>query len=141
MGSELLSCVQLFMTLWAAAHQAPLSPWDFPSRNTGVGCHFLLCGIFLTQGSNLCLSVLCWQVDSLPLNYLGSAMGRMAEITEGSVCFACNICASYFLFIQKYLLLTCLGWWRIPKININSFLFGGSSILVEEIRQLWCCYL
>ena len=27
-------------------------PWDFPGRNTGVGCHFLLPGIFLTQGSN-----------------------------------------------------------------------------------------
>ena len=26
---------------------------DFPSKNTGVGCHFLLQGIFLTQGSNL----------------------------------------------------------------------------------------
>ena len=24
----------------------------FPSKNTGVGCHFLLQGIFLTQGSN-----------------------------------------------------------------------------------------
>ena len=27
-------------------------PWDFPGRNTGVGCHFLLQGIFLTQGLN-----------------------------------------------------------------------------------------
>ena len=24
--------------------------WDFPGRNTGVGCHFLLQGIFPTQG-------------------------------------------------------------------------------------------
>ena len=27
-------------------------PWDFPGKNTGVGCHFLLPGIFPTQGSN-----------------------------------------------------------------------------------------
>ena len=27
----------------------------FQARNTGVGCHFLLQGIFLTQGSNSCL--------------------------------------------------------------------------------------
>ena len=27
--------------------------WDFPGKNTGVGCHFLLQGIFLTQGWNL----------------------------------------------------------------------------------------
>ena len=26
--------------------------WDFPGNNTGVGCHFLLQGIFPTQGSN-----------------------------------------------------------------------------------------
>ena len=28
-----------------------LCPWDFPGKNTGVGCHFLLQGIFPTQGS------------------------------------------------------------------------------------------
>ena len=44
----------------------PLCPWDFPGKNTGVGCHFLLRGIFLTQGC------LLWQVDSLPLNHQGS---------------------------------------------------------------------
>ena len=29
-----------------------LCPWDFPGKNTGVGCHALLQGIFSTQGSN-----------------------------------------------------------------------------------------
>ena len=29
-----------------------LCPWDFPGKNTGVGCHFLLQGIFPAQGSN-----------------------------------------------------------------------------------------
>ena len=45
-----LSHVQLFVTPWTVAYQAPLS-WDFPDKNTGVGCHFLLQGIFPTQGS------------------------------------------------------------------------------------------
>ena len=31
-----------------------LCPWNFPGENMGVGCHFLLQGIFLTQGSNTC---------------------------------------------------------------------------------------
>ena len=40
----------------------------FPGENTGVGCHFLLQGIFLTQGFNLhLLCLLHWQADSLPL--------------------------------------------------------------------------
>ena len=30
-----------------------LCPWNFPGKSTGVGCHFLLQGIFPTQGSNL----------------------------------------------------------------------------------------
>ena len=29
-----------------------LSPWNFPGQSTGLGCHFLLQGIFPTQGSN-----------------------------------------------------------------------------------------
>ena len=29
------------------------SPWDFPGKNTGVGCHFLLQEIFPIQGLNL----------------------------------------------------------------------------------------
>ena len=36
----------------------------FQARNTGVGCHFLLQGIFLSQGLNpLLLSLLHWQED------------------------------------------------------------------------------
>ena len=45
-------------------------PCDFPGKNTGAGCPFLLQGIFLSQGLNLCL--LSWQADSLPLSHLGS---------------------------------------------------------------------
>ena len=45
-----------------------LCPWDFPDKDTGVGCHFHLQGIFLTQESNLpLLCLLHWQADSLPL--------------------------------------------------------------------------
>ena len=45
-----------------------LCPWDSPGRNTGVGCHALLQGIFPTQGSNLCLLHLPHrQAGSLPL--------------------------------------------------------------------------
>ena len=55
-----LSCVQLFVTPKTVAHQAP---WNSPDKNTGVGCHFLLQGFFLTQGSNLgllhCRRILC----------------------------------------------------------------------------------
>ena len=35
-----LGHVQLFVTPWTVTCQAPL--WDFPGKNTGMGCHFLL---------------------------------------------------------------------------------------------------
>ena len=46
-----LSCVRLFVIPWSIAHQAPLS-MGFPCKNIGVGCHFLLQGIFPTLGLN-----------------------------------------------------------------------------------------
>ena len=43
---------------------------DYPDKNTGVSCHFLLQGIFPNQGSNP--HFLHWQVDSLPLSHQGN---------------------------------------------------------------------
>ena len=36
-----------------------LCPWNFPSQNTGAGCHFLLQVIFLPQESNLRRYISC----------------------------------------------------------------------------------
>ena len=36
-----LTRVQFFAALWTVAHQL-LCPWDFPGKNSGVSCHFLL---------------------------------------------------------------------------------------------------
>ena len=52
-----------FATPWTAARQAPLS-LEFPSKSTGVGCHFLLQVIFLTQGSNPFLTTVFLIPDS-----------------------------------------------------------------------------
>ena len=62
------SHVKLSAAPWTVATRLHC-PWDSPGKNTGVGCHFLLQGTFLTQGSNPCL--LNWQADSLPLSHLG----------------------------------------------------------------------
>ena len=50
----MLSYVQLFMTPWTVAYQAPQS-MEFSRQEYWSGLPFLLQGIFLTQGSNLCL--------------------------------------------------------------------------------------
>ena len=59
-----VSCSNLFSWKWSCSVVSDslrphglqptrlLSPWDFPGKSTGVGCHCLLQGIFPTQGSN-----------------------------------------------------------------------------------------
>ena len=52
-----------------------LHPWNFPGKNTRVGYHFLLQGIFLTltQGSNLhLLRLLHWRQIPYHLSHQGS---------------------------------------------------------------------
>ena len=57
-------------TLWDPMDCSPtrlFCPWDFPGKDTRVGCHLLLQGIFPTQGLNWRL--LHWQADSLLLSH------------------------------------------------------------------------
>ena len=65
-----------FVTPWTIDPRL-LCPWDFPGKNTGVGCHFFLQGILSTQGLNP--SLLHWQADSLPLSHLGSPARYIAD--------------------------------------------------------------
>ena len=61
------SSVQFFATLWTIGARLSVH-WNSPGKNTGVGCHALLQGIFLTQRLNpRLLFLLHWQVGSLPL--------------------------------------------------------------------------
>ena len=87
------------------AHQAPLC-MEFAHRNTGVGGHFLLQGIFPTQGLNL--GLLHWQVESLPLKLPGkpSHSSRGWKIQDGD--------ASQFSF-----------WWEM-----SAFLANGCFLTV-----------
>ena len=57
-----------FLWLYGLKPARLLCPWNFPGKNTGVGCRALLQEIFQTQGSNPhLLHLLHWQVGSLPL--------------------------------------------------------------------------
>ena len=75
---SLFSHVQLFVTLWTVVHWL-FCPGDSPGKNTGVGCHALLQGIFPNQGSNLCLlCLLHWQLRFfLPLTPPGKLQGHI----------------------------------------------------------------
>ena len=54
--SEIVNCWVMSNSLWPSMDcglPKVLCLWDFPGKNTGVGSHFLLQGIFPTQRSNL----------------------------------------------------------------------------------------
>ena len=65
-GKDMCSVIQSCPTVCDPMDCSPPGscPWNFPGKNTGVGCHFLLQRIFLNQGSNR--GLLHWQADSLP---------------------------------------------------------------------------
>ena len=60
-----------------------LCPWDCPGKNTGVGCHFFLQGIYPTQELNRCLlSLLHRQVGSLPLVPPGNLPANAGDVRD-----------------------------------------------------------
>ena len=86
------SRVQLLVTLWT---DRLLCPWDSLSKNTVVGCYFLLQGIFPTQGSNPHLmspvltsrffttSATC---EALVLHNIYMMVSAMSKTKAGNVC-------------------------------------------------------
>ena len=96
--------------------------WNFPGKNTGVGCHFLLQGIFWTQGLNLCL--LHWQVDS----YTTAPPGKPFSPVLILVCLVQLIvfyvehtafpCRRNLLTIQR---LKQIFWQNIKMLIMNNF--------------------
>ena len=73
-----------------------LRPWDSPGKNPGVGCHFLLQGVFLAQGLNP--GLLHWQADSLPLVPPGVFQN------ESESHQSCRTLRSHGLFLQAKIL-------------------------------------
>ena len=57
-----------------------LCPWNSPGKNTGLGCHSLLQGIFPTQGLNL--GLLQWQADSWPSDLPGKPLSHLGNLKK-----------------------------------------------------------
>ena len=111
----------LFTTSWTVAQQVPL-PMGFPRQEYwSVVYHFLLHGIFRTQGWNLCLlCLLHWQLNSLPQSHLGSPSISLLWLRNSSsaskehwvlvlapacVCTGMCVCVCVCMRVP-----TCRGW-------------------------------
>ena len=78
-----------------------LCPWDSPGKNTGVDCHFLLQGIFPTQGLNLCLLncrliLDCLSHQGSPAKLMYRQWFVISIWTEEKGEFFVNICGEMF---------------------------------------------
>ena len=112
-----LSRVRLFVTLWTAAHWL-LCPWDFPGKNTGVGFHVLLQGIFPTQRLHPCLfCLLHWQAGSLPLAPLPSNYTPREQLKRNE-----NICPHKSVQLLSHVQLFATPWTaaRQPYLSIAN---------------------
>ena len=68
----------------------------FPGKNTGVGCRFLLQGIFPTQGQNPSLSP-ALQADSLPMEPPGKPYEKHINVQNKAItleiwCLSIHVC-------------------------------------------------
>ena len=94
-----------------------LRPWNSPGKNTGMGCHTLLQGIFPTEGSNPHL--MHWQAESLPVSHQGGSplSTRWSNWVE-LICTASSKCSQ---FAQWLICINCRpvtayhpGWISLP---------------------------
>ena len=118
-----LSCVWLWLHgLWLARL---LCPWNSPGKNTRVGCHSLLQGIFPTQGSNLgllhCRQILhhlshgeLWKMQSVWNIYL--ALGGWGD--EGQVNRLKELHCKHWKNYHMYGIL--IFYWNI--VNLQCFI-------------------
>ena len=117
-------------TPWTVARQAPLL--DFPDKNTGAGCHFLLQGIFPTQKSNL--GLFHWQADSLPLSHQGSMY------THTHICVYIYVCVH---MIHNHYININIHTYNINGlakkfIQVYSILWNNSNFLANPIStHIW----
>ena len=135
--------VWLFAAPWTIVCRL-LCPWDSLGKDTGVGCHALLQGIFPTQGSNHVSCLLHWQAGSLPLVPPGRPKVLvMVQITKTSI-------IERKLVYLVYNMLRC-------KFLCNFYIFSSASLVRHRAwrittsarlshpgrsRQLCaCCYL
>ena len=116
-----------------------LHSWYFLGKNTGMGFHFLLQGIFLTQGLNPHL--LHCQADSFPLSHQGSpimAFGLpILREENSSSTFTEIFSAQIFSYVKvafKMLLRWLLGHW--PILLIGTYQSYWASLVAQRVKHL-----
>ena len=100
-------------------------PWNFPDKNTGAGCHFLVQGTFLTHV--YCL--LHWQVDSLPLVPPGGALIMLLSTQKKSLLAPRDTWNCWVLLPWK--------WNHLSSLPQDLFLWSEQA-WSGDLWGVWC---
>ena len=146
-----LSHVQLFATPWTIAYQL-LCPWDFPGKNSGRGCHFLLQGIFPAQGSNLglphCGQMLCHlshqgspavQKDSQKSSPTPQIRGINSLVLSPfygpTFTSVCDYCKNHSFDYTDLSAKKCLWFFNMLSRSVIAFLLRSKHLLISCLQS------
>ena len=116
---ESLNCVWLFVT-----PQKPtrlLHPWNSLGKNTGLGCHFFLLGIFQTRGLN--------QVSCIAGRLFTNWPTREAHLAEKESLFS----AKWHIALWSYIQIICF----LEDIyKINGQISLAVFLLISHLKNI-----
>ena len=115
----LLSCFWLLFDLMDYSPSYSSVHGIFLGKNSGVGCHFLLHGIFLAQGLNSYL--LHWQVDSLPLSHLGSHFIFTSSYFKLFLFYSIHFCTVMLIF----------NVYTFLHVSVHTYIFESAHFLLR----------
>ena len=125
-------CMHVKSLQWCLAVCDPrlLCPWDSLGKNTGVGCHFLLQGIFPIQGSNPGLPH-CRRIF-YQLSHKGSGGGE----------YKGNLCTFHLIFTVNLKLLlkikSIFFKMSFPHSAVHGGCWQGFQLLGRQDKALLC---
>ena len=105
-----------------------LCPWDSPGKNTWVGCHAILQGNFLTQGSNLHL---LWFLHCRWIPYCWAI--RQVHVSSRGILSQC-ICTLNHHFLQfKYLKILFANYISIKMEKNEKIIFSDLQWFLKSL--------
>jgi hypothetical protein len=99
---DVCSVMSNFLWPYGLLPTSLLYPWNFPGKNTGVRCYFLLLEIFPTQGSNPCLLCLpalaggffttraTWKVLKTSTSQSSEPVNMMSHVVKRDLAEGCD---------------------------------------------------
>ena len=122
---QLLCCAQLHSpTLWDPMNCSPPGSsvhGDSPGKNTGVGCHALLQGIFPTQESNQSLLHCRWILYQLSYQRSPTTVNKSQEIGIGLVYRPYSDFTSFYMQCFVSLVCVCVLWFYAILSHVYAY--------------------